>query len=88
MLTAMVLICAISGPMDLAHCNRDTALDVILVPDSFANPVTCFLHGQAYVAQAMGSRMLAAGDQLKVVCAPVDIARARQFNLNGSQARE
>jgi hypothetical protein len=47
MLTAMILICSLDTAPDLQSCTRDTAVDTLRVPESFANPATCFMHGQA-----------------------------------------
>jgi hypothetical protein len=38
------------------------------VPEAFANPVTCFMHGQAYLAETTIGRELAANEAVKVVC--------------------
>jgi hypothetical protein len=78
MLTAMVLVCAMAGLPDLAPCDRESALDVILVPEQFSNPVTCFFHGQAYAAQALAGRKLDPDQRMKIVCVPADLARARR----------
>jgi hypothetical protein len=53
---------------DLSACNRQNAADVILVPAGFANPATCLMHGQAYLAASALADNLTAGDRLKVVC--------------------
>jgi hypothetical protein len=37
---------------NLRDCTRDNALDVVYVPATFANPATCFMHGQAYLADS------------------------------------
>lgn len=68
MLTALVLICSLGATPNLADCDRDNAIHVMPAPDSFASPVTCFLHGQAYVAGTSIGRTLAPGDRVKVVC--------------------
>lgn len=69
MLTALVLICSLSVTPDLADCTRDNAADVIRVPEDFANPVTCFLHGQAFLAETSLASDLRDGDRIKIVCA-------------------
>jgi hypothetical protein len=38
------------------------------VPESFANPVTCFMHGQAYLAETSLGRDLTENERVKVVC--------------------
>lgn len=69
MLTALVLVCSIALTPDLAACNRNNAVDVLRVPEEFGNPATCFMHGQAYVAQAEIGRNLTENERIKVVCA-------------------
>jgi len=68
MLTALVLICSLAATPDLASCTRDNAVDVMRVPESFGNPATCFMHGQAYLADTSLGRDLAANERVKVVC--------------------
>jgi len=58
MLTALVLVCSLSATPDYAACNKDTADYVMLVPGSFNNPTTCYLHGQAYLAGSEMGRSL------------------------------
>jgi hypothetical protein len=52
MLTALILVCSLATVSNLGDCTRDNALDVIYVPATFASPVTCLMHAQAYVAAA------------------------------------
>jgi hypothetical protein len=47
MLTALILVCSLATVSDLSGCTRDNALDVVYVPATFVNPVTCLMHGQA-----------------------------------------
>ena len=68
MLTALVLVCSLALTPDLAACDRNNAVDVMRVPEEFGNPATCFMHGQAYLAQAALGRTLAANERIKVVC--------------------
>lgn len=68
MLTAMILICSLDTAPDLQSCTRDTAVDALRVPESFANPATCFMHGQAYLAETSLGRDLGANERVKVVC--------------------
>jgi hypothetical protein len=68
MLTALVLVCSILATPDLASCNRENAVDVMRVPDSFGSPVTCFMQGQAYLAQTELGRDLTENERVKVVC--------------------
>jgi hypothetical protein len=69
MLTALVLICSVSVTPDLRDCTRDNAVDVMRTPVEHANPATCFLHGQAFVAQTSIGRELGETDRIKIVCA-------------------
>src|SRR5690348_6966876 len=70
MLTALVLVCSLAATPDLAACNRDNATDVMRVPEEYANPAMCLMHGQAYLAQTEIGRDLGADDQIKVICIP------------------
>jgi hypothetical protein len=72
MLSALVLICSLATTPDLRDCSRDNAVHVMRVPADFGNPATCFLHGQAYLAQTEIGRELAAGERPKVVCVRAD----------------
>jgi hypothetical protein len=69
MLTALVLICSMTATPDLSDCTRDNALDVMRVPTEFANPITCFLHGQAFLAETSIAQDLRETDRIKIVCA-------------------
>ena len=44
---------------------------VMRVPAAFANPVTCFMHGQDYLAETSTGQELGDNDRVKVVCARV-----------------
>jgi len=68
MLTALILICSLATTPDLGSCTRETAVDVMRVPESFGNPATCFMHGQAYLAETSLGRDLAENERVKVVC--------------------
>ena len=70
MLTALVLICSIHTTPDLRTCTRDNAVNVVIVPEQFNNPVSCLLHGQAYVAETAIGRELPADERIKIVCRP------------------
>lgn len=70
MLTALVLICSITTTPDLRACTRDNAVNVINVPEQFSNPVSCFMHGQAFAAETAIGRELPADERIKVVCRP------------------
>jgi hypothetical protein len=68
MLTALILVCSLATASDLGDCTRDNALDVVQVPATFASPATCFMHGQAYVADTSIGRDLAPNEAIKVIC--------------------
>jgi hypothetical protein len=68
MLTALVLICSTAITPDLRDCTRDNATAVVLVPVQSGNPATCFMHGQAYLAQTSIGQELGINDRVKVVC--------------------
>ena len=76
MLTALVLICSLAVTPDLAACDRNNAVDVLRVPEEFPNPVTCFMHGQAYLADTSIGRELGDNDRLKIVCARTEMVGA------------
>ncbi len=80
MLTALILVCSLAATPGLAGCTRANAVDVVRVPDQFGNPATCFMHGQAYLADTSVGRDLYDDERLKVVCSPskrVDATRIR-----------
>ena len=68
MLTALILVCSLTTVPNLGDCTRDNALDVVYVPATFANPATCFMHGQAYLADSEMGRNLTRNEAVKVVC--------------------
>ena len=68
MLTALVLVCSVSVTPDLRDCTADSARVVMHLPTEFASPVTCFMHGQAYLAGTSLGRQLDDGDRVKIVC--------------------
>ena len=70
MLNALVLVCSLAVTPDLAGCNRNNAVHVLQVPASFANPVTCLMHGQAYLATTAIGDELRTDERVKIVCAP------------------
>ena len=70
MLTALILICSAAIKPDLQNCTRDNATMVMRVPAKFANPATCFMDGQAYLAGISIGQSLSNHDQVRVVCAP------------------
>ena len=68
MWTALVLICSLATTMDLQDCTRSNATLVMRMPAEFGNPATCFMHGQAYLAQTSIGRELADNERVKVFC--------------------
>ena len=76
MLTALVLICSVAITPDLRDCTRANAIAVMRVPADFGNPVMCFVHGQAYLAQTSIGQELSDDDRVKVVCARSDMIDA------------
>jgi hypothetical protein len=38
------------------------------VPNEFGNPVTCFLHAQAYLAETSIGQELGSEDRVKIIC--------------------
>ncbi|WP_119301067.1 hypothetical protein [Dongia deserti] len=68
MLTALVLICSIATTPDLRDCDTDNARVVMRVPQAYASPVSCAMHGQAYLAETAVGRALTKTDRVKVVC--------------------
>jgi hypothetical protein len=79
MLTALILVCSLATDADFRACTRENALDVVLVPATFGNPATCFMHGQAYLAGNAIGRELAPNEFVKVICvrsATVNIDKA------------
>src|SRR5262252_1454465 len=76
MLAALVLICSFAITPDLRDCTRANATAVMRVPADFGNPVTCFVHGQAYLAQTSIGQELGDDERVKVVCARSDLIDA------------
>ena len=68
MLNALILICSLASTPDLRDCTRANAVDVLVTPVAFANPATCFMHGQAYLAETSIGRDLTDNERVKVVC--------------------
>jgi hypothetical protein len=68
MLTALVLVCSIAVTPDLRDCDTVNARVVMRVPEAYTNPVTCAMHGQAYLAETAVGRALGERDRVKVVC--------------------
>jgi hypothetical protein len=76
MLTALVLICSLAVTPDVRDCTRANATAVMRVPVKFENPATCFMHGQAYLAETSIGKELGNNEQVKVVCTPTELIDA------------
>jgi hypothetical protein len=76
MLSALVLICSMAVTPDIRDCSRDNATAVMRVPSDFGNPTTCFMHGQAYLAETSIGQEITADERVKVVCASSKAADA------------
>ena len=69
MLKALVLICSAAVTPDLRDCTRENAMAVMRLPAEFGNPATCFMHGQAYLANTSIGQQLGEKEGVKIVCA-------------------
>ena len=76
MLTALLLICSIAATPDVRDCTRANAEAVMRVPAEFSSPVTCFIHGQAYLAETSIGQEIGENERVKVVCARSDLINA------------
>jgi hypothetical protein len=76
MLAALVLICSVAITPDLRDCTRANATAVMRVPADFGTPATCFLYGQAYLAQTSIGQELGDDERVKVVCARSELIDA------------
>jgi cytochrome c biogenesis factor len=68
MLTALILICSLTVVPDIGACTEDNAMQVLRNPETFTNPVTCLMHGQAYLANTAMGRDFNVNEVAKVVC--------------------
>ena len=59
-----LLACHQSRPPRLHARQRS----VLQVPETFASPVTCLMHGQAYLANIAAGRDPASHEAVKVIC--------------------
>jgi hypothetical protein len=73
MLRALILVCSLATVTN--DCTPDTALDVVYVPATFTSPVTCLMHGQAYLADSSIGRDLSPNETAKLICLPSPINR-------------
>ncbi len=68
MLMALILICSTSIVSDVGHCAPKNARLVMRVPAEFSNPITCFMHAQAFVAETSFGQELDSKDLVKIMC--------------------
>ncbi len=68
MLAAMILVCSLATTPNIGDCNRSNAVDVMWVPETFNNPITCYMHGQAYIAGTSIGRSLSTQEHVRVMC--------------------
>jgi len=68
MMTALILVCSLAAFPDLGACTRENALEVLRVPATFESPVSCLMHGQAYLAQTSIGQSLNKAEAVKVIC--------------------
>jgi hypothetical protein len=73
MLTALILVCSLATVSN--DCTRDNALDVVYVPATFASPVTCMMHAQAYAAGSSIGRDVPQDEAIKVICVRGPVSR-------------
>ena len=74
MLSALILVCSLTTVPNMDSCTEKTAIAVISDPDTFASPITCFVHGQAYLAETSISDALEPDDIVRVICSRRRIA--------------
>jgi hypothetical protein len=84
MLTALVLMCSTAVVPDIRDCARDNATAVMRVPAKFGNPVTCFMHGQAYLAETSFGHTLGNDEHVRILCAPTKTIDASIPVLNAN----
>jgi hypothetical protein len=83
MLSALILVCSLASVHDLASCTENNATAVIRDPESFVSPITCYMHGQAYLAGTELGRDLGAS-LVKVVCTRRDLTGASSASSGGA----
>jgi hypothetical protein len=88
MLTALILICSLTSVPDVGACSEDNALEVLRNPETFASPVTCLMHGQAYLANTAMGRDLNANEVVKVICVRSKMAATPAADTNVNATRE
>ena len=68
---------------DLASCTENNATAVIRDPEAFVSPITCYMHGQAYLASTELGRDLGASI-VKVLCAHHDLTGTSSASSGGA----
>jgi hypothetical protein len=87
MLTALILVCSLETSPDVQSCTRETAVDTMRVPEAFANPAMCFMHGQAYLADTSLGRELTEKEWVKIVCVRTASLPATMGSAQNTQFR-
>jgi hypothetical protein len=75
-LTAVILICSAAVTPDFGECTRKNAAVEMRVPAEFANPITCLMHAQAYLAETSIGQDLSSNDRVKIMCVRPETAAA------------
>lgn len=83
MLIALILVCSLTSVPDIGACTEDNAVEVLRSPETFASPVACLMHGQAYLANTAIGRDLNANEAIKVVCARSKMTAAPAMDTVG-----
>ena len=68
MLVALIFICSVTVRAEPQDCTRSNANTIMRVPAEFANPVTCFMHAQAYLAGSSIGGDLNPSDRVRILC--------------------
>lgn len=70
MLSALILICSTPATPDVRDCTPHNATVVMRLPAEFGSPTTCFMHGQAYLAETSIGQAVTEGDVVRILCRP------------------
>jgi hypothetical protein len=68
MLMALILICSATVVSDVGECTAKNARTVMRMPAEFANPITCYMHAQAYLAETSFGQEIGSKDRVKILC--------------------
>lgn len=71
--TVLIAVCMVSTPA--ADCQKPTAVDWIVAPETPASVSGCMLHGMEYAA---ASRLVGHGAYAKIFCTPQMQAEAQR----------